>query len=76
MNDISVEEALKPGVAAHKLGKLREAYKYYTAILDVLPDHVNANHVLGLIGISLGKLELALPYLKKALDLQPTNFQF
>ena len=76
MNDISVDEALKLGIAAHKLGKLREADKYYTAILDVQPNHVDANHNLGLIAVSLGKSDLALPYLKKALDLKPSNYQF
>ena len=76
MSEISIREALLRGVNAHKAGKLREADKYYTAILAISPDHVDANHNLGLIASSLGKFRASLPYLEKAVKLQPMNPQF
>lgn len=76
MSEISIREALLRGVNAHKAGKLREADKYYTAILAISPDHVDANHNIGLIAFSLGKFQASLPYLEKAVKLQPMNSQF
>lgn len=76
MSEISINEALLRGVNAHKAGRLREADKYYTAILQILPDHLDANHNIGLIAFSLGKFQASLPYLEKAVKLQPMNSQF
>ena len=33
--DLTVDQALKKGVEAHKAGKVQEADRYYTAILQV-----------------------------------------
>ena len=49
MSNLSLNEALKIGVAAHKAGNLQEADRYYTAIIKAVPDHSDANHNLGLL---------------------------
>ena len=66
--ELTVDQALQQGVAAHKAGKLQEAEKLYNAILKSRPDHPDANHNLGVLGVGVGKVELALPYFKKALE--------
>ena len=38
MNQISIEKALKLGIEAHKLGRLQEADRFYTAILKAQPN--------------------------------------
>ena len=60
--------SLQEGVAAHRAGKLQEAEKYYNAILKSQPSHPSANHNLGVLGVGVGKIELALPYFKKAVE--------
>ena len=62
------QETLQEGVAAHRAGKLQEAEKYYNAILKSQPSHPDANHNLGVLGVGVGKIELALPYFKKAVE--------
>ena len=68
MAEVSISEALQLGVEAHKAGKAQEADRYYTAILQVQPDHPDANHNMGVLAAGLNKLELALPFFKKALE--------
>ena len=66
--ELTIDQALQEGVAAHRAGKLQEAEKYYNAILKSQPSHPDANHNLGVLGVGLGKIELALPYFKKAVE--------
>ena len=76
MSERNLNDALRRGVAAHKSGNLVEAAKLYETVLHVLPDHVDANHNLGLIALSTGKPQLAIAHIEKALAKQPSNFQF
>ena len=55
MSNLSLNEALKIGVDAHKAGNLQEADRYYTAIIKAVPGHPDANHNLGLLAVDLGK---------------------
>ena len=66
--ELTIDQALQEGVAAHRAGKLQEAEKYYNAILKSQPSHPSANHNLGVLGVGVGKIELALPYFKKAVE--------
>ena len=45
--ELTIEQALQQGIAAHKEGKLEEAERLYHAILQSLPLHPDANHNLG-----------------------------
>ena len=53
--EFTIQEALQEGIAAHKAGKVQEADKYYTAILKAQPDHADANHNMGVLGVNWGK---------------------
>ena len=59
--ELTVEEALKQGVTAHKEGRLDDAERFYRAILKFQPEHADANHNLGLLALSVGKVDAALP---------------
>ena len=74
--ELTIEEALQQGVAAHKEGKLQEAERLYRVILQSQPAHPDANHNLGLIVISVNQIEAALPLFKTALDVNPNIEQF
>ena len=74
--ELTIEEALRKGVEAHRAGNAVEADKYYTAILGSQPNHPDANHNMGVLAVGVGKVEEALPFFKKALDANATVEQF
>ena len=65
--ELTIEQALQQGVAAHREGKLQEAERLYRAILQSQPLHPDANHNLGSLAVSLSKAEAALPLFITAL---------
>ena len=74
--ELTLNQALKKGVEAHKAGKLQEADRYYTSILKANPKHPDANHNMGVLAVSIGKVDAALPFLKTALESNPKIEQF
>ena len=65
--ELTIEQALQRGVAAHKEGKLKDAERLYHTVLQSKPEPPDANHNLGLIAVSGGKTDTALPLFKIAL---------
>ena len=74
--ELTIEQALKQAVEAHKAGKVQEADRLYTAILKAQPNHPDANHNLGILAVGVGKANEALPFLKKALEANADIAQF
>jgi tetratricopeptide (TPR) repeat protein len=74
--ELTIEQVLQQGVAAHKSGNLQEAERLYRAILQSQPTHPDANHNIGLIAISVNQIKAALPLFKIALDVNPNIEQF
>ena len=74
--ELTLDQALQKGIEAHKAGKAQEADRYYTAILKANPKHPDANHNMGVLAVSVGKVEAALPFFKTALEVNQTNAQF
>jgi tetratricopeptide (TPR) repeat protein/SAM-dependent methyltransferase len=74
--ELTIEQALQQGVAAHKEGRLQDAEKLYRAILQSQPNHPDANHNLGVLAVSVNKADAALPLLKTALEANPKIEQF
>ena len=74
--ELTAKQALKNGIQAHKAGEAQETVDYYTSILKVKPKHPDVNHNMGILAIDLGKIEVALPYLKTALDIKSSVDQY
>ena len=74
--ELTIEQALQQGIAAHKEGKLEEAERLYRAILQSRPSHPDANHNLGVLAVSVNKIGEALPFFKTALEANPQVEQF
>ena len=55
---------------------MQEANRYYTTILKVQPKHPDANHNMGILAVSVGKIQEALPFFKIALENNSRNAQF
>ena len=68
---LTIEQVLQQGVAAHKEGELQEAERLYRAILKSQPLHPRANHNLGVLAVSVNKIDAALPLFKTALEGNP-----
>ena len=51
--ELTVDQMLQQGVAAHNAGNPQEAERLYRAILQVQPKHPDANHHLGLTAVSM-----------------------
>ena len=74
--ELTIEQLLQQGVAAHREGKLKEAERLYRAILQSQPKHPDANHNLGLIVTSTNQSAVALTLFKTALESNPKVEQF
>ena len=74
--ELTIEQALQRGIAAHKEGKLQEAEQLYRVILQSNPAHPDANHNLGVLAVSVNKAEAALPLFEAALKGNPKIEQF
>ena len=60
----------------HQNGDLVEAVEYYTEVLKINSDHATANYNFGLLAMGLGQIQEALPFLKKAHEINPNVEQF
>ena len=74
--ELTVEQALREGIEAHKAGKVQDADRYYTAILKAQPKHPDANHNMGVLAVGVGKVQEALPFFKTAVEANPKVVQF
>ena len=74
--ELTIDQALQQGVAAHKEGKLQDAERLYRAVLQAQPKHPDANHNLGVLAVAVGKPLGALPLFKLALEANPKIEQF
>ena len=74
--ELTIEQALQQGVAAHREGKLQDAERLYRTILQSQPAHPDANHNLGVLAVSVNKADAALPLFKTALEANPKIEQF
>ena len=74
--ELTVDQALQQGAAAHREGRLQDAERLYRVVLRAQPNHPDANHNLGVLAVSAGKPQDAVPLFKLALKANPTEEQF
>ena len=74
--ELTLDQALQKGIAAHKAGQAQEADRLYTAILKAQSKHPDANHNMGVLAVGVGKVQEALPFFKTALEANPNTAQF
>jgi thioredoxin-like negative regulator of GroEL len=74
--ELTLDQMLQQGVAAHNAGNVEEAERLYCTVLEADPAHPDANHNLGVLAVSVNRAELALPLFKTALDANPGIEQF
>jgi len=74
--EVTIEEALRRGIAAHREGKIQDAERLYRAILGTQPTHPDANHNLGVLAVGVGKVDVSLPHFKMAVESNPKIEQY
>lgn len=72
----AIEQALHVAVAQHQAGQLEGAEKLYRAILQISPNHPEANHNLGVVSVQVKQAAAGLPYFIAALDADPARGQY
>jgi len=70
---VSLAQALNLAVQTHREGRFDAAAQIYRQILDVVPDHVDALHFLGLSEHQAGHAQAALDFMNRALALAPDH---
>jgi len=76
LSEISVDEALRKAISAHKRGEIDQADRLYNAILKSMPNHPDANHNLGVLAKQLNMYERALDLFDAAISANPKIEQF
>ena len=76
MNKLTIDQAIALGIKACGNGNVKEADRYFTAVLKEIPLHPEANHRMGLLTESVGQIEKALPFHQKALRTYKGNPDF
>jgi protein O-GlcNAc transferase len=77
MNSLtSIPEILAAAVRYHQSGKWNEANQLYRQILQQNPDHPDALHLIGVIASQQGKPVEALPWIQRALVLEPNALMY
>lgn len=74
--DQAIHEAFQQAVAHHQAGRLQEAEKLYRAILQIYPNHPDANHNMGVLAMQSKQPTAGLPYFMAALEANPTSGQY
>ena len=71
----TIDQALQQAIMHHQADQLPEAEELYRAILQVQPNHPDANYHLGMLALQVHQPEEALPYLNVALQADPGRDQ-
>ena len=73
---LSTNELFKQAVLAHKGGATMKAYALYSKVILAEATHAHANHNLGVLLVSEGKVQQALNCFKTAIESNPNVGQF
>ena len=74
--ELTIGQALHCGISAHKEGKLQDAERFYRAVLRSHPSHPDANHNLGVLAVTVNKVEAGLRLFRNAIEANPRMEQF
>jgi Tfp pilus assembly protein PilF/SAM-dependent methyltransferase len=69
--DVSISRAMQAALAHHQAGRLPQAEAIYQQILQVAPNHPDALHLLGVIFSQVGKNEIAVELIGRAISSKP-----
>jgi len=69
--DLPLQAKFSQGVALHRQGRLADAERIYAEVLQKLPNHFDAMHLLGVIALQTRRAQRAVELFSKAIALNP-----
>ncbi|MDP9174919.1 MAG: tetratricopeptide repeat protein [Planctomycetota bacterium] len=76
MKTAKVQQAIESAVRLHQAGRLGEAEAIYREVLSGDPHHPDALHMLGVMAYQVGRDEVALDLINRAIAAQPLAAEF
>ncbi len=70
-NTLTIQQAIERGLQHHSAGRLPEAESIYQQILQAEPNQPEAMHLLGLVACQVGKNDIGIELITKALVIKP-----
>jgi predicted O-linked N-acetylglucosamine transferase (SPINDLY family) len=70
---MTVQEAFDLALDHHRAGRLAEAELLYRQILAAQPDHADAVHAIGVIANQVGRHDLAIEWIQRAIAVRPND---
>ncbi|MFP5518167.1 MAG: tetratricopeptide repeat protein [Alphaproteobacteria bacterium] len=64
----TIQDAMAAAVAHHQAGRLNEAAALYHAVLDAMPGHADAAHLLGVVHLQSGQPDRAVSLIRGAIQ--------
>lgn len=64
----TIQDAMAAAVAHHQAGRLNEAAALYHAVLDAIPGHADAAHLLGVVHLQSGQPDRAVSLIRGAIQ--------
>lgn len=71
LRSISLDDAVRAGIAMHKQGKLEEAEIFYSGVLKEAPEHADALHFLGVMRHQEGRSSEGAELIERAIQAAP-----
>ena len=72
----NVDATLEHAISAHEAGNLALAGEKYLEILNMDPNHPDANHNFGLIAIKMEEKAMAIKFFKNAIEANPSVTEY
>src|SRR4051794_25831828 len=69
MSHMEIEQGVRIAIEHHQAGRLAEAEGLYRQVLAQQPNHVDALHLLGVLAHQVGRNDVAVELIGKALSL-------
>jgi len=76
MPELTIEQALQMALRHHQAGDLARAEHMYRRILDHVPQHPDALHLMGVLASQNGQHEAAVGFIEKAISVNPDVVDF
>jgi protein O-GlcNAc transferase len=73
MTNLTLMQSIKDALALHQAGRLADAERRYLKALEVDKDFYPALHLMGVLRLQQGRAAEALPYIQRALRVQPNT---
>ena len=73
---MTIDQTLKQAIAHHQAGELQDAERLYRAILQIEPNHQDANNNLGVLAVQMQQPAASLSYFKTALKANTNQWKY